>query len=135
MTADDDSDIFSTESKDSSITHLNDGNSNQLQVKIHLLNEFVTAITMQMCAYLQYLIILSRTIPTLRQRRGKKRNHRGNIHRDRSSVMAFIRLWSDEMFKPQFRLCYPNFFLLEATILENMERKGYDYEKHVTYAT
>jgi hypothetical protein len=67
MTADDDSDIFSTESKDSSITHLNDGNSNQLQVILHLLNEFVTTTTMQLCAYPQYLIILSRIILTFRQ--------------------------------------------------------------------
>ena len=39
------------------------------------------------------------------------------------------------MFKRQFCLTCSNFFLLEATILENMERKGYDHEKCVTYAT
>jgi len=39
------------------------------------------------------------------------------------------------MFKQQFCLTCSNFFLLEATILENMERKGYDYEKHASFAT
>ena len=70
MTSDDDSNISSMDSKDSSITHLNDlndGNSNQLQVILHLLNEFVTTTTMQLCAYPQYLIILSRIILTFRQ--------------------------------------------------------------------
>ncbi len=135
MTSDDDSDIHSIETSDTSNNHLNDDDHNQLQLKLHTLNDAVTAMTMQMCDHLQYLIILRNIVPAVRWQRGRKRNQRWNVHRDQSSVMSFIHSWSDDMFKQQFRLSHPDFFLLEATIMENLERKGYDYEKHARYAT
>ncbi len=54
----------------------------------------------------------------------EKRKRKPNVHRDRSSVIAFIHSWSDEMFKQQFRLTRQDFVLLESIILENMARKG-----------
>ena len=67
MMSDDDSDIFSAEINDTSNNHLNDDDHNQLQLKLHILNDFVTVMTMQMCDHLQYLIILSNTVPAVRQ--------------------------------------------------------------------
>ncbi len=95
MNSDDDSDLLSMDTNDSSNTHLNDGSTNQLQQQFRILNEFFTAVMMQMGSYLEYFIILSCIILTLRRRRGKKRNRRCNIHRDRSSVISFIHSWSD----------------------------------------
>ncbi len=75
MTSDDDySDIFSAETNDTSNNHLNDNDCNQLQLKLHILNDFVTAMTMQMCDHLNYLIILSNIVPAVRRQRGRKRN-------------------------------------------------------------
>jgi hypothetical protein len=37
--------------------------------------------------------------------------------------------------KQQFCLNHPDFFSLEATIMENLRRKGYDYEEYARYAT
>jgi hypothetical protein len=39
------------------------------------------------------------------------------------------------MFKRKFHMTRPDFFLLEATIMENMERNGYNHEKHNSFAT
>ena len=41
----------------------------------------------------------------------------------------------DEMFKRQFRLSREDFSLLESLILDHKCRNGYDYEKHIKYAT
>jgi hypothetical protein len=74
MTSDDDSDIHSTETSDTSNNHLNDDDRNQLQLKLHTLNDAVTAMTMQMCDHLQYLTILRNIVSAVRQQRGRKRN-------------------------------------------------------------
>jgi len=39
------------------------------------------------------------------------------------------------MFRRQFRVARDDFSLLETAILEKMERKGYDFGKHASYAT
>ena len=39
------------------------------------------------------------------------------------------------MFKRQFRLPRPDFFLLQHAIFENMSKKGYDLKKHHALAT
>ncbi len=64
--SDDDSDIFHTETNDTSNNHLNDDDHNQLQLKLHILNDAVTAMTMQICDHLQYLIILSNIVLAIR---------------------------------------------------------------------
>ena len=46
--------------------NLNDDDRNQLQLKLHTLNDAVTAMTMQMCDHLQYLTILRNIVPAVR---------------------------------------------------------------------
>ena len=36
----------------------------------------------------------------------------GNLHRDRSSALNFVRTWDDYMFKRQFRLCREDFKII-----------------------
>jgi hypothetical protein len=131
----DDIDISSIESNDTANNHLIDDDHTQLRLKLQIINNFIHAMMLQMREQLQYLIFLSSFVPLVRRRRRRKRIRRRNIHRDRSSVMSFIHSWSDEMFKRQFRLTRPDFFLLEATIMEYMEMSGYDFEQHTRYAT
>jgi hypothetical protein len=64
-----------------------------------------------------------------------KRKRKSNVHRDRRSVIQFIHSWSNDMFRGQFRVARDDFSLLETAILENMERKGYDFGRHASYAT
>jgi len=145
MDTDEDSKVFSLCSNETINTTINDDtivasdinstNINEAQVKLHLLNELVSATSVQMCAYLQCLLIISRIISTVRKKKNKRKRKRScNIHRDRASVISFIHSWSEEMFRRQFRVTRSDFLLLEATILESMERKGYDLARHACYA-
>jgi hypothetical protein len=143
MDTNEDCDVFSSctnESKNTIVNNAavaNNSNINEAQAKIQVLNELVTATSLQMCAYLQCALIISCIVSTLRLRKSSnkwKRKRRPNIHRDRNYVISFIHSWSDEMFRRQFRITHSDFTLLEATILENMEGKGYDSSRHACYA-
>jgi hypothetical protein len=39
-----------------------------------------------------------------KRRKASKRKRKSNVHRDRHSVMQFIYSWSDDMFRPRFRV-------------------------------
>jgi len=143
MDTDEDCDVFSSCTNESKTNIVNNAavankiNINKVQAKIRVLNELVTATSLQMCAYLQCALIISHIVSTLRLRKSSnkwKRKRRPNIHRDQNSVISFIHSWSDEMFRRQFRITRSDFTLLEATILENMEGKGYDSSRHACYA-
>jgi len=133
MDTDKDCDVFSSctnESKNTIVNNAavaNNSNINEAQAKIRVLNELVTTTSLQICAYLQCALIISRIVSSLRLRKSSnkwKRKRRPNIHRDQNSVISFIHSWSDEMFRRQFRITRSDFTLLESTILENMEGKG-----------
>jgi len=139
MTSDENSDICSSVTNDignKDDNHQDEDGHNELQHKLHIVNEFITAMIMQTCEYLQFLVLFRSIVPAFKRRRRRKRICRPNLHPDRSSVLSFIHSWTDEMFKRQFCMTRPVFFFLwEATIMENMERNRYDYEKHNSFAT
>ena len=115
MDTDEDWDVFSSctnESKNTIVNNAavaNNRNINEAQPKIRVLNDLVTATSVQMCAYLQCALFINRIVSTLRLR--KSSNKRKQKRRPS---------WSDEMFRRQFRITCSDFTLLEATILENM---------------
>ncbi len=109
MKSDDNSDLFSADTNGTDITtditKSDDGNLIQLETKLRLLNKFFNAVMLQMCSIVQYLLIISRIVPTVKKRReASKRKRKSNVHRDRHSVMQFIYSWSDDMFRPRFRV-------------------------------
>jgi hypothetical protein len=83
MDTDEDSKVFSLCSNETINTTINDDtivasdinstNINEAQVKLHLLNELVSATSVQMCAYLQCLLIISRIISTVRKKKNKRK--------------------------------------------------------------
>jgi hypothetical protein len=132
MDSNDESDQFSTGSNGSSSTSYA-AKTNHLDMQF--MNKFITAAALQMCSYLQLLLLLYHLVPLLRSRYCKKTKRKPNVHRNQSSVIAFIHSWSDEKFKQQFCLTRQDFFLVESIILENMARKGYNLEKHNAFTT
>ena len=75
MKSDDDSNIFSAETNDTAITKLNDGNnsddgnSNSVLSKLHLLNDVSTAMTLHISSFLYHLLILSGVVPTVKKKK------------------------------------------------------------------
>jgi hypothetical protein len=103
MDSDDESDQLSTGSNGSSST-LHAAKTNHLDMQLRVMNGFITAAALQMCSYLQLLLMLCHLVPLLRSRDRKKRKRKPNVHQDQYSVIVFIHSWSDEMFKQQFPL-------------------------------
>ena len=103
--------------------------------QIRVVNEITSAAALQMCSYLHIVLLLCHLVPLWTNRNPKKRKRQPNMYCNRSSVIEFIHTWSDDMFKRQFRLTRPDFFLLEQAIFENMSKKGYDLKKHYASAT
>ncbi len=143
MDMDDDLDFCSIFTNNSNNTTISDGiarsngNIDEAEAKIRLLNELVTAASVQMCGYLQFLLAMRCIVSTFRKRKRNmnvKRKRRCNVHRDRAADISFINSWSDDMFRRQFRVTRADFALLEGTILEHMQINGYDYAKHASYA-
>ena len=90
MKSDDDSDLFSADTNGTDITtditKSDDGNLIQLETKLRLLNKFFNAVMLQMCSIVQYLLIISHIVPTVKKRReASKRERKSNAHRDRRS--------------------------------------------------
>jgi len=113
MTPDENSEISSIVtigSGNNDDNHQDEDGRNELQHKLRIVNEFITVIHMQTCEYLQFLVLLRSIVPTVKQRRRRKRIRRPNLHCDRSSVLSFIHSWNDEMFERQFRMTRPDFF-------------------------
>jgi hypothetical protein len=109
MKSDNDCDLFSANTNGTDITtditKSDDGNLIQLQIKLHLLNEFFNAVMLQMCSIIQYLLIISRIVPTVKKRRkASKRKRKSYVHRNRRSVFRFIHSRSNDMFRRQFRV-------------------------------
>jgi len=115
MTSDENSDICSTITNDigkKDDNHQDEDGCNELQHKMRIVNEFITAMIMQTCEYLQFLVLLRSIVPAFKRRRRRKRIRRPNLHRGRSSVLSFIHSWTDEMFKRQFCMTHPDFFFI-----------------------
>jgi hypothetical protein len=113
MTSNENSVICSTVTNDignKDDNHQDEDGRNELQHKLRIVNEFITAMIMQMCEYLQFLVLLRSIVSAFKRRMRRKRIRRPNLHRDRSSVLSFIHSWNDEMFKRQFRMTRPDFF-------------------------
>jgi len=113
MTSDENSDICSSVTNDignKDDNHQDEDGHNELQHKLHIVNEFITAMIMQTCEYLQFLVLFRSIVPAFKRRRRRKRICRPNLHPDRSTVLSFIHSWTDEMFKRQFCMTRPVFF-------------------------
>jgi hypothetical protein len=115
MDSDDESDHLSTGSNGSTNTS-HAARTNHLDMQLSVVCKFITTTALQMCSYLQLLLLLCHLVPLLRSRNRKKRKQKPNVHWDRSSDKTFIHFWSDKMFKQQFQLTQQDFFL------ENMAR-------------
>jgi hypothetical protein len=63
-----------------------------------------------------------------------KRKQKGNVQRNHSTVIQFIRSWDDTVFRHQFRMRREDFYELEKVIMDHKERQGYDMEHHYKYA-
>ena len=109
--------------------------AHHLNRQLRVVDQAASAAALQMCSYLQIVIILFHLVPLWTNRKERKRKRQPNVHRDRSSVIKFIHSWTDDMFKRQFRLTREDFFLLERCIYDNMAKKGYDPKKHYDLAT
>ncbi len=79
MDTNEDCDVFSSCTNESKNTIVNNAavanNSNiyEAQAKIQVLNELVTATSLQMCAYLQCALIISCIVSTLRLRKSSNK--------------------------------------------------------------
>jgi hypothetical protein len=80
------------------------------------------------------LLLVLNYLPALKKRKGAKRKHGANVHRERTTVIQFILSWDDDMFKRHFRLSCEDFYELEGAILSNKLRQGYALEQHYKYA-
>jgi len=141
MKSDKDSDLFSADTDVTDTTELiditkpNDGNAMEIQSNLRALHDLFNVLMLQMCSLIESLLAISRIIPAVKKRRrALKRKRKSNVHRDRRSVIRFIHSWSDDMFRRQFRVSREDFSLLENAIFEKMERRGYDVDKHTSYA-
>jgi len=62
--------------------HQDEDGRNELQHKLHIVNEFITVIHIQTCEYLQFLVLLRSIVPTVKRRRRRKRIRQPNLHCD-----------------------------------------------------
>ena len=70
MTSDENSDICSTVTNDignKDDNHQDEDGHNELQHKLRIVNEFITAMIMQTCEYLQFLVLLRGIVPAFKR--------------------------------------------------------------------
>ena len=102
--------------------------------RYHLVSYAIAVASLHTSFYLRMLLYLINSLELIRKRKPKCKR-KANVHRDWASVIRFIHSSDDDMFKWQFRLSWEDFYLLESLILDHKCRNGYDYEKHIKYAT
>ena len=67
----------------------NDG-AHHLHRPVRVVEQVASAAALQMCSYLQILIILCHLVPLWANRKERKRKRQPNVHRDRSSVISLF---------------------------------------------
>jgi hypothetical protein len=102
--------------------------------KCHLIYYTSVVASLHTRFFLQVLSYLINALQLMKKRK-LKRQRKANVHCDQASVLRFIHSWDDDMFKHQIQLSREDFALLENLILDHKIQKGYDYEKHIKYAS
>ena len=126
-----------TDSEDDDNDSIFADNKQHPVVYINTITQAVSYAILNLLRYVELTILSYEYLPLLHRRDkrdGSKRKRIGNVHRDRSNTIQFIRSWDDTMFKCQFRLCREDFYELEQAIMNHKTTQGYDMGRHYTFA-
>jgi hypothetical protein len=102
--------------------------------KLHLIIVMCNLLNVQMTSTLDMMHLLCNVSHATKKRRNCSKKHQANERQDQVSVIKFIHSWSDDMFMRPFQLCHEDFNLLHTTILDYLNRNGFDERKPFKYA-
>jgi len=126
---------FDSDSDDNDNDSIFANNQQHPVVYINAICQAVSTVILNLLFYVELTLLSYEYLPLLRRRDGLKRKRIGNVCRDRSSVIQFIRSWDDTMFKRQFRMCREDFYGLEKIIMDHKATQGYDMGRHYKQAS
>ncbi len=115
---------FDSDSDDDDNDSIFANNQKHPVVYINTICQAVSTAMLYLLFCIELTVLSYEYLPLLRRRDGLKWKRIGNVHRDHSSIIQFIRSWDGTMFKCQFRMWREDFYGLEKNIYGSQSNPG-----------